>query len=398
MGSSLKTRAAPAEVKTSTMADVASLTMEPACAALLERRTATRSRGAYTARAQSEVEDLLAKFLSHERPGHSVGGVQRMGGGASKEQFIFTLTAPDGAAQKYVLRMDPLGAITETDRLREYEVLRAVQSFTPAPRPVWIDVDGSHFGQPAVIMEFVGGVTKPKGSGIKVSGLGTHLGEPLRSRLKGQFLEHLVALHGMDWRAAELPSFSAPTGHPTQAALWTVNYWKGLWRLDRHEDRPIAALAEQWLLDNLPDCDELVLTHGDYRTGNYLFDEESGRITALLDWELARIGDRHEDLAWVLMQVFGTAEDGVFRASDLFEREAFITAYEAASGRSVNRQTLHFYEVLSAWKCLIIVGANGLAAARAQQNHQDVLLTFLAATTAIFADDLCRLLSEGERS
>ena len=38
------------------------------------------------------------------------------------------------------------------------------------------------------------------------------------------------------------------------------------------------------------------MTHGDYRTGNYLFDEESGKITALLDWELARIGDFHEDL------------------------------------------------------------------------------------------------------
>jgi aminoglycoside phosphotransferase (APT) family kinase protein len=396
MGSSLKAHVASGR-DASPRPDIAEQPMEPACAALLERRAATRRLGAYTARAQGDVENLLARFLSRERPGHGVSGVQRMGGGASKEQFLFTLTAPDGSAQKYVLRMDPRGAITETDRRREYEILGAVQKLVPAPRPTWIDIDGSHFGHPALIMECVAGVTKPQGSGIKVSGLGTHLGEPLRTRIKGQFLDHLVALHGFDWRGADLPSFSAPAGRPTQAALWTVNYWKALWRLDRQEDRPIAALAEQWLLANLPACDELVLTHGDYRTGNYLFDEESGRITALLDWELARIGDFHEDLAWVLMPVFGTLEDGLFRASDLFEREAFIAAYEAASGRTVSRRTLHFYEVLSAWKCLIIVGANGLAAARARQNHQDVLLTFLAATTAIFADDLCRLLSEGDR-
>jgi aminoglycoside phosphotransferase (APT) family kinase protein len=138
------------------------------------------------------------------------------------------------------------------------------------------------------------------------------------------------------------------------------------------------------------------MTHGDYRTGNYLFDEDSGRITALLDWELARIGDFHEDLGWVLMQVFGTFDNGLFRASDLFEREEFISTYEQRSGRTVNRKTLHYYDVLSSYKCYVIVAANGIAAARSQHNHQDVLLTFLATTGAMFTDDLCRLLSQGD--
>ena len=147
----------------------------------------------------------------------------------------------------------------------------------------------------------------------------------------------------------------------------------------------------------MPDSSDLVLTHGDYRTGNYLFDEASGQITALLDWELARIGDFHEDLAWVLMQVFGTFDpEGNFRASDLFGREEFIQAYEARSGRTVSRKTLHYYDVMSSWKCYIIVAANGLAAARSQHNHQDVLLTFLAATSPMFTDDLVRLLGQGE--
>ena len=109
---------------------------------------------------------------------------------------------------------------------------------------------------------------------------------------------------------------------------------------------------------------------------------------------MSRIGDFHEDLGWVLMQVFGTFENGLFRASDLFEREEFITEYERRTGRTVNRRTLHFYDVMSSWKCYIIVAANGMAAARNQHNHQDVLLTFLAATGAMFADDLCRLLGQ----
>src|SRR3546814_3708765 len=118
--------------------------------------------------------------------------------------------------------------------------------------------------------------------------------------------------------------------------------------IDEGEARPVIALAVQWLADTWPDASELVVLHGDYRTGNYLFDEDSGEITALLDWELARIGDFHEDLGCVLMQIFGAFDgDGAFRASDLFEREEFIIEYERRSGRTVNRRTLHSYDVMA---------------------------------------------------
>jgi aminoglycoside phosphotransferase (APT) family kinase protein len=369
--------------------------MEPAMAALIERRVRTRTMEPYQARSTAFVTGALERFFAAERPSSAVDDIRRMGGGASKEQFLFTLTQAGGQARKYVLRMDPRGAITETDRGREYQILKLVQGRIPAPLPVWLDPDGTHFGQPAVIMEFVGGVTKPSGAAMKVSGLGTLLGDPLRGRLSGQFLDALVTLHGIDWRTADLPGYAAPDGDPQQAARWSLNYWLALWDLDKVEDQPIVSLAAKWLQDNLPDCTELVLTHGDYRTGNYLFDEDSARITAVLDWELARVGDFHEDLGWVLMQVFGTVDtDGVFRANDLFGREDFITAYERASGRTVNRRTLHYYELLSSFKCYVIVAANGLAVARAQHNHQDVLLTFLGAAGPLFQADLCRLLSQ----
>ena len=369
--------------------------MEPAFAALIERRTNTRGLEPYSARSTEFVIDRLTRFFLNERPGSTVGGIRRMGGGASKEQFLFTLTGADGGETKYVLRMDPRAAITETDRRREYEVLHLVQGLMPAPKPVWLDADGTHFEQPAVIMEFVAGVTKPSDAGLKVSGLGTLLGERLRKELKGQVLDNLVALHGIDWRTAHLPSYHAPTDDPKQAARWTLNYWKALWALDKLEERPIFSLATQWLEDNIPDCHDLVLTHGDYRTGNYLFDEQTGRMTAMLDWELARVGDYHEDIGWFMMQLFGIFDaDGSFRPGDLCSREEFVADYEKASGRTVNRRTLHYYDVMASWKCYIIVAANGVAAARAQHNHQDVLLTFLAAAAPLFAGDLCRLLSQ----
>lgn len=361
---------------------------------ILDRRKASIDLPPYRAATSAEIEAILAGYFARIMPSAKVSDVRRVGGGASKEQFFFTL-GDDARQENYLLRMDPRKAITETDREREFVLIKAMQGRVPVPEAVWVDSDADHFPQPAAIMRVVKGVTKPSDAGMKVSGLGTWLGPELRGKLRDQFLDHLVAIHAYDWRASPLPGFEVPDGDPKQAARWSYNYWRELWEIDKGETRPVFALADQWLADNMPNTAELVLIHGDYRTGNYLFNEQSGQFTAILDWELARIGDFHEDLAWVLMQVFGTFDpDGAFRASDLFGREEFITEYERRSGRRVNRSTLHYYDVMSSWKCFIIVAGNGIAAARSQHNHQDVLLTFLAATSAMFANDLVRLLKE----
>ena len=379
-----------------TKAPVVQNDMEAVHRRIIDRRRSNRGLPPYRAALTSEIADILSSFFAKERPGASVSGVRRVGGGASKEQFFFTLSG-DGEDEQFLLRMDPRSAITETDRAREFVLIEAMQGRVPVPEPVWIDNDAQHFPQAAAILRVVSGVTKPSGAGIKVSGLGTWLGPDLRDKLKDQFLDHLITIHGYDWNANPLPGFEVPNADPKQAARWSYNYWLELWNVDEGAARPVMALANQWLADNMPDADDLVMLHGDYRTGNYLFDEDSGQITALLDWELARIGDYHEDLGWVLMEIFGSFDpEGPFRASDLFEREEFITEYERRSGRSVNRKTLHYYDVMASWKCMVIVAANGLAAARSQHNHQDVLLTFLGAAEPMFANDLVRLLSKGD--
>lgn len=369
--------------------------VEPLHRRLLDRRRNSHDPEPYRAALISEVTAMLGSYFAGQAPGAAVSGVRRVGGGASKEQFIFTLT-DDGVATPYLLRMDPRLAVTETDRQREYDLLTAMSGVVPVPETAWIDPLGEHFPQPAAIMRVVRGVTKPSSAKVKVSGLGTWLGPDFRDRLKDQFLDHLVAIHAYDWRSKPVPGFAVPDADPKQAARWIYNYWRELMEIDGGTQRPIESLTQQWLAANLPDTTELVMVHGDYRTGNYLFDEETCEITALLDWELARIGDFHEDLAWVLARIFGTFDDeGTFRASDLFEREDFITEYEKRSGRTVNRTVLHFYEVMSSWKCYIICAANSLAAARSQHNHQDVLLTFLAGATPLFADDLVQMLGKG---
>ncbi|MGB3754456.1 MAG: phosphotransferase family protein [Parerythrobacter sp.] len=371
---------------------------EPHLAALLEQRKARRAAPPYIPQVDSEVRGLLEKFFAREEPGATIGDVSRLGGGASKEQFVFSLTTKGGEPQRYVLRMDPEEAITETSRSREWDVLRAMKGVVPVPQPIWIDAEGSTFPRPALIMEMMPGSPKPTSLDLSVTGLGTVLGDPLRDTIRPQYLDMLVAIHNFDWRSADLPSFAAPEeggdADPKQATRWLIGFWKELLEQDAVAKEPVIRLATQWLEANIPDCDELSLVHGDFRTGNYLFDEATGEVTALLDWEMSYIGDRHADFGWLLQPVFGTVIDGTFRASDIFAGEDdFIAAYEAAGGRPVDRKRLQYFTVFNNWKSYILVSVLGMRAAKEAHNHQDVLLTFLAATGPQFVDELARLLT-----
>jgi aminoglycoside phosphotransferase (APT) family kinase protein len=372
---------------------------EPALVGMLEARKARRGMPPYVPLVDAAVQERLEGWFQSREPGSTINGVGRLGGGASKEQFAFTLTRSDGSATRYVLRMDPLEGITETSRLREFEILSAMQNIVPVPKPIWIDPDGAHFGRPAVIMSHVPGSPKPSSMTLSVTGLGTVLGDPLRGQIRPQYLDMLSKIHNFDWANANLPSFSKPTDDPKQATRWLIAYWKELLEQDAVAKEPVIRLATQWLEENVPDCDRPRLVHGDFRTGNYLFDEASGQVTAMLDWEMSYIGDFHDDLAWMLQPVFGTRIDGVFRVGDIFEGEAdFIAAYEAASGNTVDPVRLHYFKVYNDWKSYILVGVLGMRAAREQHNHQDVLLTFLAATSPMFVADIARLLRAGGRA
>jgi aminoglycoside phosphotransferase (APT) family kinase protein len=369
--------------------------LEPGIRAVLDRRALRKAASdVYRVASIAEVEERLSRFLASVAPGLIASGVRRLGGGASKEQFYFEIGGGAAPAQAYVLRMEPIQSISESDRGREADLLNAVRGIIPAPEPAWLDAEGTFFGQPAAIMHFVAGVTKPSDNGNTVTGLGTYLGPDLRGRIAPQFIRNLAVIHALDLADPNLASFQRPDADPWQAARWQVNWWARLHHEDVIQAHPVLTLAEEWMYANLPAATDLVMVHGDYRTGNYLFDEDSGEITAMLDWELAHIGDPHEDLAWTLQRIFGSSENGVHLASAMLTREDFIAAYIAQTGRSVNPRSLHFYEILSAYKCVVMTLATGMKTARDRHNHQDVLLTWLAPAGYIFVSELCRLLHE----
>ena len=326
-----------------------------------------------------------------------VDDLGRMSGGASKEQFSFRLKHKKmNASKHYVLRMDPLEGIVETCRLREAELLSALAGVVAVPSVLAVDPEGEHLGRPGVITEFISGVTAPSTlENNSVSGIGISY-DSYAKVLAPQFVKLLVNIHSWKgWNSTQLPNYIVPNKGTNEAALYQVNLWAKAWEIDKVEPVSMITLAENWLRENAPICEEPCLLHCDYRIGNFLFEEPSGEITSILDWELAHFGDFHEDLAWVLHKLFGSwNEDGEFLVCCLMTRDEFISQYQKLAGRKINTNTLRYYEILNAWKCALMGLSSAITAAQNNNNHQDWLITWLGSAGAVHLDHMITLLKE----
>lgn len=362
---------------------------------VLARKMARRGSGAYSARSAAQVTaQLLALFAHHGLRDVEVTQLARMTGGASKEQFAFTLRHAEAPnPERLVLRMDPWMGIVETCRGREAQLLKTFAGVVPVPPLRFVDADGEHLGQPGLITGMVAGHTAPSDVTAKaVTGVGIRF-EHWIERLAPQFVDNLARIHGFDWRSAELSYFDAPMAGTPQAALRQVNWWARVWQQDLVEAEPLVTLVERWLRENAPVCVQPVVVHGDYRIGNFMFVEPSGDFSAVLDWELAHLGDFHEDLAWCVQRLFGTPRaDGELLISGLLTRDEFFRRYARAAGVEINLDTIRYYEILNAWKCIIINNSSACRAARESQSHQDLVLTWMAFGSAVFMAQLDELL------
>lgn len=361
----------------------------------LTRKLRSRADPPYRPSTLADVAAQLRAFFAIHAPGAEVQAVAPLGGGASKEQYRFTLHEPGGAPMDYVLRREPPESVVETHRLREFEVMNAVRGTIPVPPARWVDADGAWFGRPSLISGFVSGVTKPAGSEGNVSGLGTGFSPEWQARLAPQFVDMLAAIHRFDWRDAALGAFDVPPQGSVEGVLRTINWWDRVWEEDSIEAIPIIRFAAQWLRANAPPIERVTLVHHDFRPGNFLFEPDSGAITAVLDWELAHLGDYHEDLAWSLQEGYGyTDAQGRFMVCGLIEREAFFRRYEQASGLRVDRARIDYYMIMNTWKSAVIVLATGIRCAAGGKSHQDILLSWLAGFGHVCLHNLARLLQE----
>jgi aminoglycoside phosphotransferase (APT) family kinase protein len=368
--------------------------LEPKVREALDRKRAHRGVDVQEPVELDVISGRLEAFLQSRVDGEfTLRDLGRLPGGASKEQFVFTLDRTvDGTerSDRMVLRMDPLGSPVESSRSREAEILRIVHGTLPVPELYWATDDASELGAPSLISEFIPGVSGPSDAPATASGLGVTYGPRLRPILAEQFVRHLAALHTMPWEEHELHAFERPRPGTTDAIDWRLAATDRAWDDDAFEPHPTVALTRQWLWRNRPVVDTVSVVHGDYRNGNFLFEESSGDMTAVLDWELTYLGDRHHDLAYAMMEGWGELdpESGDFWCAALVTRSDLIAQYEALSGLPVDEERLRYYLVLNMYWAVVALSASLPRNAQERLTHLEVMGNFLTGLGVYYVDRL----------
>lgn len=335
----------------------------------------------------------LHAFLAERIDGaFSLGAVERLSGGGANECHRFVLDR-GREPEHLVLRIKVPGAICPTSAEREFQAMAATRDVLPVPGTHWLTLDPAHFGAPALISDLVPGVTAPTDAVPLATGLGTVYGPRLRELLVPQFVGHLAALHAFDWSGADLPAFDVPRTGTTDAIDRRLAFWDRVWFEDALEPHPTVMLTQQWLWEHRPVVDHVSLLHGDYRNGNFLFDEDTGRINAVIDWELCWLGDRHADLAYAMLRAWGHDDDGVFRNSGLPDTATFVAEYERLSGLPVDPARLEYYVVYNLYWAVVSLIGTGIRNAGARLTQLDVMYNFISGLGAHFLGELTDLLA-----
>jgi aminoglycoside phosphotransferase (APT) family kinase protein len=293
---------------------------------------------------KEEVQKGLERFIAARTGGPvTVSNLVRLSGGASRETWSFDAETPARRIEG-ILRADPIpDAPTIPGREREYDVIKAAWGAgVTVPEPLW-DGDDT-FPVRFFLMRRVPGET-----------LGARLvrGDQYakaREVVPAQLAQNLARIHAI--REAEHPEL-AVLEHPPPgktAAAAQLEHYENNYRMAELDPHPVFELAIRWLRQHLPPPAEEVFVHGDFRLGNFVFDETG--VRGILDWELAHWGDPMEDFGWVAVKSwrFGGRQP----IAGVGTREAFIEAYEAAGGRKVNRQHFLWYEMFGNLKWGVI--------------------------------------------
>ncbi|HVX16533.1 MAG TPA: phosphotransferase family protein [Acidimicrobiales bacterium] len=272
----------------------------------------------------SWMEDLAGGALVDSR---------RQPGGARKEAWFVDFEAPTGERRELFLRYDRSAPNPHADPWtlhRESEVYLALQDTEVIVPPV-LGVHGEHQAMLSERLESDGNWF-------------SRIADPdVALRTAQHFMEQLAALHRTDVRRLSLPGFPAPTTIPAMVR-WELDEWERIIDARGGDPDPQLEFAMRWLRANIPDVDgPVVLVQGDTGPGNFMY--RDGRVVAVVDWELAHLGDPMDDIAWLALR----------STQDPFpDFPARLREYEALVGWEVDDERVRYYQVVAETKLLVM--------------------------------------------
>ncbi len=293
---------------------------------------------------RAAYERGLSEYLSMQwgTPTRATG-MTSVAGGNARATWRCDLTT-SGVSRGVIVRVVAGTELNLADMAVECRVQRAAHDAGyPAPAPLLYEDDPSWLGGPFAVVEEVPGCL------TSINGRSLH--PAVAERLGREMWSALGSLAALPIEGLDLPEEMRATTEKTCAGE-QLEDWAARYRDHEVHPHPVVDAALRWLSATPPPpAQRLTLVHGDYRVGNLLH-KESGALRAVVDWEMAHLGDPLEDLAWSL----DARQDANFpdKAAGLIPHAVAVETWLAASGLELDRDALHWWQVLAALKGLSI--------------------------------------------
>lgn len=265
-----------------------------------------------------------------------------------RSNLTFRVVGADGTA--FVLRRPPLGHVLATahDMAREHRIISAVgRTDVPVPRAVGLCTDDAVNGAPFYVMSWVNGVVLD--SPEKAVALAPELRVPASEHL----IDVLADLHDVDIDAVGLGDLAKREGYVERQ----VRRWSTQWEQSKTRELPEIDEVARRLSARMPVQQGVAIAHGDYRFGNCLTDVATGRIAAVLDWELCTLGDPLADVGYLGVYWY-TGDSSAARANDptpaggFASYQSLLDRYAARTGRDLSQ--IDYYVAFSCWRLAVI--------------------------------------------
>lgn len=297
------------------------------------------------------VVDTIRDYLDEKGIGTGDLQVDRIGEGQSNATFRIRRESAD-----VILRRGPRPPLPKSthDMAREARVQTALaDSGFPVPRIRAVYTGDDLLGVPFYVMDRLDG-------DVVTSELPLHFDTvENRKGLVEQTVQTLAQLHSLDVNEPELAKLGRPEGYLERQ----VKRFRQLWPQNTQRDIPLVDELGAWLAKNIPTTQRHSVIHGDYRIGNLMFAPgHQPRVQAVLDWEMATLGDPLADLGY-LVATYASKEarptvmelTTVTRGDHFPNREEIVKLYAAHS--DLDLTDLGWYQVLALWKAAVFCEA-----------------------------------------
>jgi aminoglycoside phosphotransferase (APT) family kinase protein len=261
-----------------------------------------------------------------------------------------TYRVTDAYGVQFVLRRPPLGHVLATahDMGREHRIISAVgKTSVPVPKTLGMCTDESVNGAPFYVMSFVDGVV------LDSPEAGAEFPMELRKTAAFSMVDVLVELHSVEPSEIGLGDLGKREGYIERQ----LRRWSTQWQNSKTRELPIMEEVHARLTTLMPQQLHTGIVHGDYRLGNSLVSRTTGKMQAVLDWELCTLGDVLADVGYLLVYwadpIAGTARHNDPSSAPGFPTRAELLAhYAKASGRDLSG--VAYYDAFSCWRLACI--------------------------------------------